>query len=192
MLIHGKTSKGNMESVYAKDFNFENSAMLWNNIYQQRICRIKIPKLREFNYKLLHNIVPNGVTLSKFRDICSNCLYCNKKETTKHMLYECERIHQIWQNISILCNVSLSWKHIVCGFPKYSDTTKIAGLNYVFAIVIYAIFKENSYCKWNNKDYQRLPVKLRIKENLVYYRSILKHIDQNVAGHQLLENISNL
>ena len=123
MLVTSKYSKGNMESVYAKDFNFENTSSLWKNIYQQKLNEMKMPKLKEFNYKILHNIIPCGMVLSKWKPgIDRTCKCCNTLETTKHMLYECERINQVWQTLSSVCNMSITWKNIACGFPKYADS----------------------------------------------------------------------
>ena len=83
---------------------------------------LKVPKLCEFNYKILHNILPCGKILSKWqKDISNKCQVCNKLESAKHMLYECQRVYEIWNNVSCILGINIRWKHIVCGFPKYVD-----------------------------------------------------------------------
>ena len=65
--------------------------------YKQKIVDIKIVKLKEFNFKLLHNIVPCGKTVSKWnKNISEWCAICGECETTKHMLFECKRVNNIW------------------------------------------------------------------------------------------------
>ena len=50
-------------------------------------------KLKEFNFKLLQNIVPCGNTISKWKqNITKECTVCGTSETTKHMLIDCARV----------------------------------------------------------------------------------------------------
>ena len=53
-LISKQTSRGNMKSIWARNFNFTNSNTIWRNIYSQKIIKLKISKIAEFNYKVLH------------------------------------------------------------------------------------------------------------------------------------------
>ena len=121
MLCNKEKSRGNMESVDAREFSFENNKEIWKNVYMQQIM-LKIPKLNEFFFKYLtlfkisNNIVPCGTVLCN-KGISKYCDFCNDVETTKHMLFERERVCNIWKNISSF-NVKITWKHIVCGFPS--------------------------------------------------------------------------
>ena len=167
-------SRGAMESLFSREFSFENDRILWTNIYKQKLVELKDSKLCEFNFKILHNIVPCGYTISKWQNnISKNCSVCNCTETTKHMLFECNRVKIIWNIISYVLKIDISWKNIVCGFPKYITNKKTVLMNYIFTIVSYAIFKENSYCKFNDKRYEHVDMKQRIKQNLLYYKNIL-------------------
>ena len=60
-------SRPHMESIYARNFSFCNSDKTWRSIYNQKICTLKIAKMKELNFKILHNIVPCGKVLSKWR-----------------------------------------------------------------------------------------------------------------------------
>ena len=51
-----------MESVFSNEFGFEKRKTTLEKIYKQKIVYIKIVKLKEFNIKLIHNIVPCGKT----------------------------------------------------------------------------------------------------------------------------------
>ena len=99
-------------------------------------------KLKEFNFKLLQNIVPCGRILSKWKaNISENCNVCNEIETVRHMLFECERVKQLWIVISQILLYSIKWKDIVIGIPDYNcRSEKINFYNIIISIVAYAIF----------------------------------------------------
>ena len=81
-----------MESIHARNFKFATTKSLWKNVYHQKVCDIRIANIREFNYKLINNIIPSGYWLSKWkRDISEKCAICNQLETTQHMLFDCVR-----------------------------------------------------------------------------------------------------
>ena len=85
-----------------------------------------ITKLSEFNFKLLHNIVPCGYVLSKWQcNINVKCEVCGEVESTKHMLFECERVKCIWKLISVALKCDISWKRVICGYPNYEVSKKI-------------------------------------------------------------------
>ena len=79
---------------------------------------------------------------------------CYKYNVTKHMLYECQMINVIWQEISEYIKSNISWKTTLCGFPMYSINNKIESINFIVTLLFYVIFKENSYnCNFNEKSY---------------------------------------
>ena len=174
-------SRGNMESVYAREFNFKNDLEIWRCIYKQKLF-MSMPKLNEFNYKLLHNIVPCGTVVSKWKQNVSNlCDYCKQPETTKHMIYDCSRVKSIWNFVSLNLGFDIKWKHLVCGFVLYDKTPKIEMINYIITIICYAIFKESCYCKYNSIEYKNSDLKICIKQNLIYYKKILQHVNPNMC-----------
>ena len=46
-------------SIWIKEFQYADTS-IWMRIYFKKTICLTIPKLRDFNYKLLHNVVPNG------------------------------------------------------------------------------------------------------------------------------------
>lgn len=191
MLISRQTSTPHMETIYAKEFKFVRSKHIWKTIYKQKLCLLKLPKLNEFNFKILHNIVPCGKIVSKWKkNVSDKCEVCGEIETTKHMLYECQRINVVWQEISEYIKCNISWKTIVCGFPMYPISNKIESINFIVTLLSYVIFKENSYCKFNEKSYINVNIKSRIKENIFYYRRVLEDISGNNILYQYMNNIT--
>ena len=96
MLVKRCQTKGHMESIFSREFGFQGNC-IWHNVYCQKINTLFIPKLAEFNYKMLQNIVPCGYVLNKWqKNVKECCEYCGQIETTKHMIFECDRIANVW------------------------------------------------------------------------------------------------
>ena len=186
ILISKKESKGHMESIYSRMFNISDSAA-WQRVYSQKLTGLRIPKLAEFNFKLLQNIVPNGNVICKWqKDISKFCEYCGDVETSEHMLFSCPRIQHIWNKVSALLKVKVTWKHLVCGYPSYDMSSKIITFNYIFTIVMYAILKENSACKFNKRKYSNSNIISIVQANLAYYNSILEKVEKHVQKSNIM------
>ena len=195
MLIRNYLTRGNMESVYSKEFVFPNTVKLWENIYKQKTVNIYHPKLREFNYKLLHNIIPSGKQLYKWKKINSDkCKVCGKIEDTKHMLYECPRVNEIWNCISQVLNVNITWKQIICGFPGYEDNVRINMINCIITVVAYAIFKQNSISNFEQLDYSKCRLDLKVKGELNWYSGLLSgfYVSNKQLFISLCDKINNV
>ena len=67
MLIQKKPSGENMESIFAWEFKFEHSANVWKNVYNLSGIITYTPN-SEFNFKVVHNIMPNANVLSKWKN----------------------------------------------------------------------------------------------------------------------------
>ena len=185
MLVKKCQTRGHMESIYSREFNVHGN-LVWQNIYCQKILNMSLPKLAEFNYKMLQNIVPCGYVLNKWQNrIDARCEYCHQIETTKHMIFECTRITDIWLMISTILGFNIKWKHVICGFPGSEFTTKIKMLNQVITICSYAIFKENSKCKFENRSYKDICILNVIKRNFALYSIVLRE-------NNILRNIVNI
>ena len=175
-----KESRPNMETIYARNFNFENNKVIWKDIYEQKLVDINIVKVKEFNFKLLQNILPCGKVLSKWKPtISSKCSCCNEIETVLHMLFECNRIREIWNKISLCLNCNISWKNIVCGWPNYIRSSKIRSYNIIISTIAYSIFKVNSNCKFEEKIYNNVQLIRYICQYLSYYTNVILDIENN-------------
>ena len=62
--------------------------------------------------------------------IVKNC--ANEIECTKHLVYECHNVKQIWHIIGTILNFEIKWKHIVVGFYQVdSDYIDFLNSNYI-------------------------------------------------------------
>ncbi len=113
ILIDRKFERNYMESVWEREFNLEKH--MWKFIYKNQIW-ITDRKVGEFKYKVLCNILSNKALISKWnKEITEDCDFCDQKQTTKPMLYECPRVFNIWELISNILKVKITYKHIVIG-----------------------------------------------------------------------------
>ena len=162
-----------MESIWNRDFNL--NTLAWKNIYNQKIHEIKLRKISEFNFKLLNNIVPCGYIVSKWENKVSRfCDVCGQVETVKHLLFDCDRINILWQEISNKLKIRITWKHVVCGYPNFESTIKIRSLNYIISIIAYVIFRENVACKFDNVNFKNIQIQCVVSSCVLYYANVLK------------------
>ncbi len=126
-----------MEGVWERDFNIEKH--MWKSIYKNQIW-IADRKVGEFKYKILCNILSNKALISKWsKEMTENCDFCGQKQTTKHMLYECSRVFNIWKLISTLLKVNITYKHIVIG--NFEESNFIYNRNLLITYISYSIYK---------------------------------------------------
>ena len=75
---------------------------------------------------------------------CKNCT--NEVENTKHLLYECNNIKQIWNIIGTVLNFDIKWKHIVIGFYQ-GDSDYADFLNLLISFTACKIYKYKMLCR---------------------------------------------
>ena len=149
-------------------------------------------KLAEFNFKILHNIVPSGYVISKWeKSVSPKCLFCGINETTEHMLFSCERISVMWQNISKILNINITWKVLVCGFIQRHTSQKVDFINMMLAIILYSVFKQNSRSKFENKNYKDMNVVQNVKLDLCYRKCILECTKYGIYSTKMYDDIVN-
>ena len=104
------------------------------------------------------------------------------------MLFECVRVKEIWEMVSKITRINISWKHIVCGFPNYNDCHKIKIFNYIITILAYVIFKQNSRCKYENADYKSTNILIKMKCEMKWYKNLIDIIDPDISGNVMFKS----
>ena len=76
--------------------------------------------MREFNFKMFHNILSCGEILHKWEIKQGNlCHDCNGNiHTVKHMLFECVEIISLWNKIGAFLNIEITYEKIITGYPN--------------------------------------------------------------------------
>ena len=108
-----------------------------NSILKRKLIDIKEIKLREFNFKIIHNILPCNEMLHKWtikQD--SKCDLCDKVQTIRHLLFECVFVKEVWVLVERMLDCKITYDDILCGF----ENNLIA--NYVSNIAAFTIYKD--------------------------------------------------
>ena len=147
--------------------------------------RIFYNKLKQFNFKILHKIIPSKTNLCKWKilidDICSTC---NQKETTFHILLYCKNITQFW---SILTNliynlyklkIDMNETKVIIGYEIKSS--KFHMINIIIIFGQYVIYKN-----YLRKCFEKVKINTRMLYN--EFKSTLKtfiryKLDQNILS----------
>ena len=69
---------------------------------------------KEFNFKLLHGILPCNKNLMKWKvRFNSVCDVCDETQTIVHLLYDCYYVKPLWKVIDNVCKTKVTFKQIL-------------------------------------------------------------------------------
>ena len=74
-------------------------------------------------------------------DTHSQSNICLINESSKHFIFECENVSEIWNALGTFLKTNIKWKHVIVGF-NYERNRKVITLTYV----AYRIYKYKMYC----------------------------------------------
>ena len=157
------------ETYWKFFFSNINNNLNFEDAYKQKILIIPDNKLKEFNFKLLHNILPCGTNLKrwKLKEI-SSCSICKENQDIIHMLYTCRQIRHIWQSLNDVLNVNIRPIHIICGHHSIPD--------FIITLISYIIYKEYIIGEMNNTDRVHTNMYHFISRELIYRYATFKHL----------------
>ena len=106
-----------------KLFNIFQWRSIWMN---QTVCLSLDRKLVEFNFKIIHRILPNGINLCRWKITNSDkCCLCNLTDTYEHMFLHCRRIGTFWNNfVQLVKKIDI---HITIDFLSLFLVTNLWG-----------------------------------------------------------------
>ena len=176
ILVNKKSTRHYMERVWENKFNKSYSTTQWKSIYNRKIKLVPCVKLKEFNYKLIHNLIYSGYILNKWKpSISRNCSFCNQIETTEHLLLSCSRVQNIWKTIGECINIDIKLHHLVIGLDEsYAEITNKTK-NLVIMITAYSIFVGWVKCGDTKDRYKYLNLWNNVKIYLNYYEKIFEN-----------------
>ena len=131
--LEDKTDDSNIVSSFLQPFIHLASE---RNLFTRKVFNEKETKLKEYNFKLLHGILPCNVNLKKWRikdsDICD---ICHDRQTISHLLIECQYVQPIWLKVNKLFN-------IVVSFPMLLGINVDLQYNCILTLVGFLIYKD--------------------------------------------------
>ena len=116
-----------MQSKYEKmpfKFNFitkyvELKDITISDIFQAKIVAQYEIKLKEFNFKMLYNIVSCNANLLKWgKRNDDKCDVCDERQTIPHLIYYCYYAKKIWGIVEKAFKVKINLSKIVTGFSS--------------------------------------------------------------------------
>ena len=141
------------------------------NVYLLPFTTTKDTKLITFQYKVIHNILPNRVSLFRAGIVNDDiCPLCNaEKQTNNHMLYSCPETTTFWDQFTdwwyqkFKQNLILNESIILYGWHQKSLNKRV--LNYALLLAKYHIFC--SSVRDNKLDFDSFLSRLRTKLNIL-------------------------
>lgn len=165
---------------------FLNEDLNWKVIYVTPIKSLVDIKIRNFQYKFLHKILPTNQFLAKCNIVSSAlCDFCNMEiETVNHLFWECIHVQSFWMQLSSLLqeknvNIELNFKKIAFGecqlIAKYDTQVK----NFIIFVAKYFIFA-NKYSKMlptlqGFKPY--IYQKIQIEKEIAFKKDKIAHFE---------------
>ena len=114
--------------------NFNNFNQL--DAFHCKIFQEKEIKLKEFNFKMLHGILPCNSNLYKWNlkdtDICD---VCNSPQTIRHLLHDCKYVHVLWQKAGSYFDIDIT-------FEMIAGSQRRCQYNNILTIISFLIYKD--------------------------------------------------
>ena len=97
------------------------SALDINQFYVKKLKPLKDVKVKQFVYKILHNICVCNYLLNKWKiSQTANCIYCEHNiHNIKHMLWDCTHVRPLWNRVENVTNLTLSYQDIIPGYNTW-------------------------------------------------------------------------
>ena len=173
ILLQKKIQKPCYQNVLSKDFNIADKT-IWRNVYYTKIKLVDDPIVAEFNYKLLNNLLNNRLYLSKWKHTSPFCNTCpGIIENTRHLIFECANVQNIWKILGVIINFDIQWKHVVIGFCLESNE-KVSILNNIMSFIACRIYKFKMFCRLESIDETEYAIRYNLRKQLLFNYNVLK------------------
>ena len=139
---------------------------------------MKNNKIRQFNLKLIYNILPFKDNLFKW-NISSNaeCKFCHNNESLMHNLLHCPKVKNIWEKVKYLMHecsgtdVVIDQRLLLIGCGIEQD--KFLFINLIIIFLEYAIYKVYLIEYYNKQNLTQSFIIREFKNEFQAYCSLL-------------------
>ena len=165
-LISHKLLEPVQQELYWKDI-LEIRDVDYTQIYKDNIMHVRDKKIAEFNFKVLHCILPCNCNLVKWKKRESKqCSVCEIDETIEHMLFKCKCNQQIWTNIGKILGFTVELKHVIVGVKGNNI------VSFILSLIAFLIYKDWLLNSLSNKGRKENLSLCMFKQDL-NYRSLV-------------------
>ncbi len=117
-----------------------------DNFDEENITRFrsncKNPKLRNIYFRLIHNDFFTHVRMNKYKmKVTDECPRCNMTEASKHLLWECTHVKNIWSLFNDLMNHIKNGHECVSNYEDVFQTREMPAVTIVKAKIIQALIQ---------------------------------------------------
>ena len=147
---------------------YKEGTAYWKSAYCLAAKCTKSTKLINFQYRILHRVLPTNLFLTKIKIIQDpNCSFChNHHENLIHLFWDCEIVSAFWENVTEKqCNLIATnyQKNIFIYLRLRPDTSQFSlQLNFCFLLARHHIWS----CRANNKTPLLTSFLVRLKSQL--------------------------
>ena len=144
-LLKMKVSEPTILNKWQRELKLSHS-FEWEPVFNFKLSHMKNNKIRQFNFKLIYNILPFKDNLFKWK-ISSNveCKFCHNNESLMHNLLHCPKVKNIWGKVKYLMDECSGTEVVIderllligCGIEQ----DKFLFINLIIIFLEYAIYK---------------------------------------------------
>jgi hypothetical protein len=125
-----------------------------DNFDEENITRLrsncKNPKLRNIYLRLIHNDFFTHVRMKKYKmTVTDKCPRCNMTETSRHLLYDCVHVKNIWRLFNSMLNQIGNGRECVYNYEDVYQACEVSAINIVKIKVIQALSQIERPLNWN-------------------------------------------
>ena len=157
------------QEILQLPINFE-----WSHVLDFKLKKIKDNRVRQFNFKLLHKVLPFKDNLYKWKITYDMlCTYCNESESFIHILLKCRQVAVFWQKIHHLVtnlfqkDIELGEKIILIGFNI--EDPEFLLMNVLIVYAQYAIYKVYILNHLRSKSFNSHSIWMTFKSDFMFY-----------------------
>ena len=94
-------------------------------------------------------------------------------ENTRHLIFECANVQNIWKILGVIINFDIQWKHVVIGFCLESNE-KVSILNNIMSFIACRIYKFKMFCRLESIDETEYAIRYNLRKQLLFNYNVLK------------------
>ena len=140
------------------EFKFD-TEINWNTIMMFKFGNLFENRIKQFNFKLLHRIIPSRENLCKWKISEDDmCFLCKEKESTKHILLYCKEAKKFWKIVKIVIfhmfkvKIEIDEKILIIGY--FIKNKQFLTINVLLVLAEYTIYK--NYFKKTSQNNRRI------------------------------------
>ena len=168
-VIYKEKSASNVqiETKYLMKYVNDRDDDLIRNIYLKKIIQIKEMKLKEFNFKMLHGILPCNLNLFRWKIRLSYmCDVCQDIQSIEHLIFSCTYVKPLWETVSQACGITIDHS-VILGLNNEQSTN----IDFIVTLICFLIYKEWLLLSLDNKyrrncinlDFYKCELELRLE-----------------------------